>query len=371
MSDDLHARVLAFVDASMRGETAESFDALALDVARRQRRCVAPFARLVAARGADLDASTSAAAIPALPTDVFRFARVAAHPPELDARVFLTSGTSLGAEARGEHAMRTTSTYEAVARAWADRMLLARTSAGLASVSLVPSASAAPASSLSFMVDAFARALDAPRTWHLEGDRIATRDGGVAAIDVDSVARACAELRTIGRPAIVFGASFSFVHLLDAAPPGSLALPSGSRAMQTGGFKGRAREVDGEELRASIAAAFALPIDRVIGEYGMTELSSQLYEGLLEGGAPGVYRAPPWLRVEAVDPVTLAELPRGEVGLARFVDLGNVDSCVAIQTADRVRVRGDGGVELLGRAPGAAPRGCSIAIDMALERGRA
>jgi hypothetical protein len=52
----------------------------------------------------------------------------------------------------------------------------------------------------------------------------------------------------------------------------------------------------------------------------------------------------------------------GEVGIARFEDLANVDSAVAIQTADLVRTVGDG-VELLGRAPGATPRGCSIAID--------
>ena len=62
----------------------------------------------------------------------------------------------------------------------------------------------------------------------------------------------------------------------------------------------------------------------------------------------------------AVDPETLAPVPRGEVGIARIVDLANVDSAVAIQTADRVRVTADG-VELLGRAPGAPPRGCSIA----------
>ena len=74
------------------------------------------------------------------------------------------------------------------------------------------------------------------------------------------------------------------------------------------------------------------------------------------------------MRVTAVDPITLAALPDGEIGIARLVDLANVDSAVAIQTADRVRVAGDG-VALLGRAPGATPRGCSIAIDEMLGRG--
>ena len=58
----------------------------------------------------------------------------------------------------------------------------------------------------------------------------------------------------------------------------------------------------------------------------------------------------------------LAPVPEGSVGLARIEDLANVDSAVAVLAQDRVR-KVPGGVELLGRAPGAPPRGCSIAID--------
>jgi hypothetical protein len=75
-----------------------------------------------------------------------------------------------------------------------------------------------------------------------------------------------------------------------------------------------------------------------------------------------VYFEPPWLRVVPVDPVTLEPVAAGEVGIARIVDLGNVDSAIAIQTQDRVR-RSGAGIELLGRAPGATPRGCSLAIE--------
>jgi acyl-CoA synthetase (AMP-forming)/AMP-acid ligase II len=191
---------------------------------------------------------------------------------------------------------------------------------------------------------------------------------------VEGFARACAEARAAGEPAIVLGTSFAFVHLLEARPS-ACALPKGSRAMQTGGFKGRTREVPAEELRQAIAAMLGAPASHVVSEYGMTELSSQLYEGTLAaalgapvaagGGAPGLYVPPAWVRVGAVDPATLALLPDGEVGLARIVDLANVDSAVAVQTSDRVRVTGRG-VELFGREPGAAPRGCSIAMDQML-----
>jgi hypothetical protein len=106
----------------------------------------------------------------------------------------------------------------------------------------------------------------------------------------------------------------------------------------------------------------------------MTELTSQLYEATIRESAlaarhpaapPGVYFEPPWLRVTPVDPTTLLPVPEGEAGLARFIDLGNVDSAVSVVTQDLVR-RVSGGIQLLGRQPGAPPRGCSLAIEALL-----
>jgi hypothetical protein len=361
-SDRLHTRVRTFVEGSLAEPARrEPFDELALALARFQAEHVAPFARLVRARGVDLDHARSADAIPAVPTDVFRLARVAAHHPEQDVALFRTSGTTQAD--RGEHAFRTTSTYALVALCWA-RRLLWRDEAELAAIVLAPPYEEQPSSSLGFMLDLFARELAGPATFHVRlGDR------GDAVLDGASVERAAAAARAAGRPAIVLATSFALVHLLDASAGLGLRLPEGSRVMQTGGFKGRSREVPADALRAAVARLFDVPEARVVGEYGMTELSSQLYEGTLAasiaGTAPpphGTYFAPPWVRVNAVDPVSLAILPPGEVGVARIVDLANVDSAVAIQTADRVRVA-DGAVTLLGRLPGAVPRGCSIAID--------
>jgi hypothetical protein len=96
----------------------------------------------------------------------------------------------------------------------------------------------------------------------------------------------------------------------------------------------------------------------------MTELSSQFWEATFvdERAALGVYAEPPWARVVPVDPETLTAVAHGDVGVARIEDLANVDSAFAIVTQDRVR-RVAGGFELLGRLPGAPPRGCSIALD--------
>ncbi|HEY6460439.1 MAG TPA: acyl-protein synthetase, partial [Polyangiaceae bacterium] len=163
---------------------------------------------------------------------------------------------------------------------------------------------------------------------------------------------------------LLLATSFALVHLLDALHGERIALPTGSRIMQTGGFKGRSREVGPDELRRSVAEAFEVPEGAVAGEYGMTELSSQFWEAkLLEPAAsPAVYVEPPWARVVPVDPVSLAPVGHGAIGIARIEDLANVDSAFAVVTQDRVR-RVGGHFELLGRSPGAAPRGCSIAID--------
>jgi hypothetical protein len=353
-SDALHARVRRFIEASLHGEGAESFDALALAIARFQFDSVEPFAKLCRAADANL-AGVVADEIPAVPADVFRLTRVAAHGAEHDARLFCTSGTSQGIAARGEHPLRTTETYAAGALAWGSRSLWPE-GPTLGSIALAPTSEEAPESSLSFMIDLFARALSGPSSWHL----------GPGSADFAGVEKACARARSSGAPMLVMGTAFAFVLLGDAAPGERCRLPDGSRVMQTGGFKGRSREVSPEDLRRTIARTFGVPEARVVGEYGMTELSSQLYEAAWSG--PGVYWPPPWLRVSAADPTSLEVLQPGEVGVARFVDLANVDSAVAVQTADLVRVADDGGVELLGRAPGAPPRGCSLAIEAMLER---
>lgn len=353
-SDALHARVRAAIAAvdGGGGLDRDAFDALALELARHQRRHVAPFARLVRARAVDLDAARSADRIPAVPTDVFRLVRVAAHPPELDARTFRTSGTTSGA--RGELPLRTTATYAAGALAWGSRHLWPDRPIRRAVV-LAPRAADVPDSSLSFMIDLFVEHLGAETTWHVDPAR--------AALDHAGLERACAAAREAGDPVLLFGTGFAFVWATDTEDL-DLRLPPGSRAMITGGFKGRTREVDEPELRARLADRFGLEPSSIVGEYGMTELSSQLYEPRLIPGAihVGRYRPPPWVRVTAVDPTSLEPVAAGEEGLARIVDLANVDNAVAVQTADRVRVDDDG-VTLLGRAPGATPRGCSLAIE--------
>jgi hypothetical protein len=370
-SGDLHRRVRAFIDASVRGDaTAETFDTLGLAIARHQAAHVAPYRRLLSSSGCDVDRTATVRELPAVPTEVFRLARLAAHAESDDVAVFRTSGTTSGA--RGEHALSTTATYEAGALAWGKWGLFFDESPALTAIALtLPPDHFSKESSLHFMIQLFS-ATFAKRATFLQRSNDAL-------IEPAELVSACTAAARAGHPAIVMGASFAFVHLLDALRGERLTLPAGSRVMHTGGFKGRSREVAPADLLSDIATAFSVPEHAVVGEYGMTELSSQLYEPTLRaarGLAPaetrhGVFIAPPWLRVVAVDPDTLRPLADGTAGILRFEDLANVDSAIAVQTADRgvcraaalgSRMRGTA-VELLGRLPGATPRGCSLAID--------
>jgi hypothetical protein len=363
-SDALHARVLAFAEA----RSAESFDGLALEIARFQARHSPGFARLVRERGLD-----DVADIPAIPTEAFRLSRVAVHDAALDTARFVTSGTT--GTARGTHYFRTTKTYEHLSVAFGRRALIASDRPHTV-LALAEPPGPHPSSSLGFMLERFAAAFDG-RT--LDGGAYYPADPGRfllsrTGIDLEALKRGVGVASSRREPVLLLATAFALVALLDALGDTRLPLPPGSVVMQTGGYKGRSRELDPTLLRSSVAQSLGIGETNVVAEYGMTELSSQLYEGTLPGAAlsaaPWTLLEPPWLRVVPVDPVTLDPVPHGHIGLARFVDLANVDSAVAILTRDLVRRAGPG-IELVGRSHDALPRGCSLAVEALLEGPRA
>ena len=327
-------------------------------VARPNEAKAPGFARLCSARGVDLPSLTRAEDIPAVPTDVFKLTRVATFDPSETRATFRTSGTTIGA--RGVHEMRDPSTYEAAALAFGRQWLVRDLAESIPVVVLAPRPEVASDSSLGHMCASFVRAFGEPaspeQTWFVDGEVI-----DIGAFD-ERVAVALAK----EQPMLVLATSFALVHFLDALGDATFALPAGSRVMQTGGFKGRSREVSAEALQAEVARVFCIDERAIVCEYGMTELSSQFYERTLfdKASKHGLYAEPPWARVVPVDPESLEPVAEGEIGIAKIIDLMNVDSAVAVLTQDRVRrPRGASGFELLGRVPGAPSRGCSIAID--------
>jgi hypothetical protein len=347
------------LEAAMRAGVSEPwapgrFEALALRVFRHQFALNRPYRALCEARGTTPDNVTTWSETPAVPVAAFKVLELVCGRPGDAERLFRTSGTTGGAEARGVHLVPALDVYRSSLlppfRAHVvpdvDRIRF---------VSLIPSPSDLPDSSLSFMVGAAAESLASEVAWAVDGE---------GRFDIDMLDRALRGAREAGEPVLLLGTAFAFVHALDRQPAVLGRLPDGSRIMETGGFKGRAREMPKSELYALLTARTGVPRERIVNEYGMTELLSQLYEPVLSAGLDGadVHRPPPWLAVRALDPTTLAPLAEGEEGLLSFFDLANVGSVSHILTEDVGSVVG-GRVRLVGRTPGAEPRGCSRAMD--------
>lgn len=281
------------------------FDALALALFAWQRARNPAYARIagdvVPRRVED---------IPAVPVALFKELPLTCFPVE-EARVtFLTSGTTSGR--RGAHRLRDTDLYD----------------------------------------------LAAPLHFHACVPRAPTRVHSLVSHDPDSSLGHMVAL--FGEPGPLVGPVFlaATAFALDAAFEADLRadLDDDSVVMVTGGFKGRRVRLDSDALYREIRGRLGTP--RVVGEYGMTELSSQLWTDPVPAGeVPGPFLAPPWLAVYTVDPSSGE--PCDREGLLRFVDLCNVESVLAIETMDLGRVDGPW-VTLKGRLEGAEARGCSM-----------
>ncbi len=170
------------------------------------------------------------------------------------------------------------------------------------------------------------------------------------------------EAESKNEPVLLLGTAFSYVHLLDFMGEQRLNLPAGSRLLETGGYKGRSRVLPKAELHRLVIERLHIPASEVICEYGMSELSSQAYDGMAgicTESHNRVLQFPPWAKVQIVSPETGQEVAEGQTGLIRMFDLANVYSVMAIETEDLAVHRGDG-FELIGRAAQAEPRGCSL-----------
>ena len=126
--------------------------------------------------------------------------------------------------------------------------------------------------------------------------------------------------------------------------------------METGGMKGRRKELTREELHDRLRRGFG--VNKIYSEYGMTELLSQAYSK-----SKGIFECPPWMRVyarEHQDPFT--RLPWGQTGGLNIIDLANRDSCAFIATEDLGKVYSDSHFEVLGRLDDSEIRGCNLMV---------
>ena len=371
MSDALHDRVQRAIasSAALSGRFWEwpdaAFELLARALFQHQFDRCGPYQHYCRVRGVTPASLPSWDRIPAVPTEVFKSVDLCTFDPEQALATFETSGTTLGT--RGRLHLRRTDTYAACLGPWLDAFLLPDGTRPRV-LALAPSWQDDPASSLSFMLG-----------WAVDrrgatGSRFLWEDGRPDLAGAVAELRRCCEA---GVPVLLMGTARAFESLLELGLAGGRRIPlaKGSRLMETGGLKGDDQNLEAGALREALSDALGLPEGAIVSEYGMTELASQGYHPALRASlhdaarrrfaGPGQRRLfvfPPWCRVRAVDPDSLEILPFGERGLLCFWDLGNVDSVIAVQTADEGIVSPEG-VRLFGRARGATPRGCSLAVD--------
>lgn len=329
----------------------ERLDAFARRAFELQLRANRPYRLYCERRGVGPESVRGWREVPPVPTAAFREVLLCAGDPAAAAAVFRTSGTSRGVERRGRHAVPDLALYASSAAAsFAAHVLVDGSRIRIGS--LVPPFEPRRDSSLSWMADLLLDRFGA------EGSR---RLAGPAGFRTGAARAFVARARADGVPVCLLGTTLAFdawTRRLEAEGV-RRSLPPGSLLVDTGGAKGRPglRRAD---VLERVAERLGIPTSRAVNEFGMTELLSQRYSrpaGPVE--RPPLY-GPPWLRTRALDPVTLEELPEDRPGLLCHFDLANLGSVCAVLTEDFGRVRG-GAVVWSGRAPGAPPRGCSIA----------
>jgi hypothetical protein len=340
--------LLAFIALPDASEA--EFEAMALQVFAYQFRNNEPYRRFCLQRGRTPISVRRWRDIPAVPITAFKDLTLSCTPPNEAERIFMTSGTTQGIRGRSHHPTLTV---------WDRSMLLnfrkrfmqgrERIRMGI----LFPDETELPNSSLAHYLALARRECGTPDSQVFIGP---------AGLDFDRLLPALAEAQAGGEPYALLGASYAFVPLMDAlsAAGRRFVLPTGSLILDTGGFKGQSRELEPDEFYDGLSAAFGVPRAACINMYGMTELSSQLYD---DGNAvcPSVKSGPHWIRSRVVDPLTGTDLPEGRRGVILHHDLAHFNCVSAILTEDAGEIV-PGGFKLLGRVDGEASKGCSVAV---------
>ena len=332
MKDALIRQIAEFITRPPAHDADAVFESLVLKLFARQYALVAPYRRLCEANGVTPETVNHWQDIPAVPAAAFKAFDLSCVPLDAATAVFHSSGTTGAAASRHYFDAEGLSLYETSLRVGFQEALPTCPPRLWA---LMPAPAAAPNSSLSYMLGA----LGAERFYW------------------DSDAALAVALTELTEPVTLFGTAFAFVQLFDGTAE-NWRLPKGSVVIETGGFKGRSREVPRDELYGLFEARLGVPLDQCRSEYGMSEMASQFYSRGLDPEKRGPY----WVRTRTIDPETGEDSLPGTSGLLRHYDLANWNSVLALQTRDSGTLT-EAGFVLHGRAPDAEVRGCSLTVE--------
>lgn len=312
----------------------EEFDSLAMEVFHFQAKNNKVYSEFITALNLDPSDIRSVSDIPFLPISFFKNKKVVSG--EFDAEVsYKSSGTS-GMD-RSVHYIRKLALYKS--SFISSFSLFYDDPANITIYALLPSYIERNDSSLVYMADTL-----------IKKNRMGK--GGFFLDNYPELISRINKSKEKGEKILLLGVSFALLELAEKFSPDL----SGLIVMETGGMKGRRKEIIREELHHILCSR--MNIDSVHSEYGMTELLSQAWS---EGD--GIFRSPPWMRISMRDPLdTMSSVADGRTGGINIIDLANIYSCSFIETSDLGIINDDGLFEVIGRFDSSDIRGCNLLV---------
>ena len=311
------------------------FTELAMEVFQYQSTANPVYAEYLQLLGREPSSIGSPEDIPFLPVEFFRQHRVISGDKEPE-RAFESSGTT-SSEASIHHVCDLDLYRESFSRGF---RLFYGDPVEYRILALLPSYLERKNSSLVFMADELIRLSGHP-------------ESGFYLDNLDELAEKISELEDRGQKSLLLGVSFA---LADLAEKHTMKLQH-TIVMETGGMKGRRREMTREELHGLLKEG--LGVRTVHSEYGMCELLSQAYSK-----GDGIFYCPPWMKILIRDPYDpLSPITRESSGGINIIDLANIHSCSFISTQDIGRRTTDGGFTVLGRFDNSDIRGCNLMME--------
>lgn len=316
-------------------QTAGGFEKLALEIFRYQSENCRVYSDFVKNLGIKPGQISRSSEIPFLPIEFFKTHDIITGG-NIPREVFTSSGTTGSATSR--HPVTDIDIYIKSFRKGFE--IFYGSIKNYALLALLPSYMEREGSSLIYMVDDLIRAGGHP-------------DSGYFLYDHHSLYETLNRLERAGTPTILIGVTYA---LLDFAESHSLEFPE-LTVMETGGMKGKRREMIRNEVHEILCGGFGTPA--IHSEYGMTELLSQAYSR----GA-GIFHCPPWMKVsirDTNDPFEI--LTSDQTGGINITDLANINSCSFIATQDLGKIFPNGTFEVLGRFDNSDVRGCNLLVQ--------
>ena len=310
----------------------DAFQTAALDIFRYQATTCEPYRRYINYLGILPEKVDKIEQIPFLPIELFKSERIICGEPNYDI-VFSSSGTT-GTQ-QSHHYIKDVSVYETSFVKGFE--LFYGKPEQLNIFALLPSYLEREGSSLIYMVE------------HLIAG---SPDSGFFLYDHENLLKRL-ECRDVTKKTILFGVSFALLDLAEQQP---IKLGESVTVMETGGMKGRRKELPREELQRILCRN--LGVSAIHSEYGMCECLSQAYS---DGN--GTFRSVPWMRIlvrDLHDPFHY--LGNNRRGGLNIIDLANFNSCSFIQTQDLGMTYSDGQFSVEGRIDYSDIRGCNLLI---------